>query len=48
MVNAMNNAIALDARLNQIERNLLVVAYKNSIGPLRAARRTLEEVEKKE
>ena len=35
MLEAMNRVIAADANLNVEERNLLSVAYKNSIGSRR-------------
>jgi len=44
----MNRVIAADANLNVEERNLLSVAYKNSIGSRRTAWRALSSIEKKE
>ena len=48
MLEAMNRVIAADANLNVEERNLLSVAYKNSIGSRRTAWRALSSIEKKE
>ena len=48
MLEAMNKVIAADANLNVEERNLLSVAYKNSIGSRRTAWRALSSIEKKE
>lgn len=48
MVNAMKNVIADDACLTHTERNMLAIAYKNAILPIRTARRVLEEVAKEE
>jgi len=48
MLEAMNKVIAANATLNVEERNLLSVAYKNTIGPRRTAWRALSSIEKKE
>ena len=37
MLDAMNKVIAVNPTLNVEERNLLSVAYKNTIGPRRTA-----------
>lgn len=44
----MNKVVALDADLSVEERNLLSVAYKNTIGTRRTAWRALSSIEKKE
>ena len=48
MLDAMNKVVAADADLSVEERNLLSVAYKNTIGSRRTAWRALSSIEKKE
>ena len=48
MLDAMNKVVAADANLSVEERNLLSVAYKNTIGSRRTAWRALSSIEKKE
>ncbi|MCL4137732.1 UNVERIFIED_CONTAM: hypothetical protein GTU68_037039 [Idotea baltica] len=48
MIEAMNKAVELGAALTVEERNLLSVAYKNTIGSRRTAWRALSSIEKKE
>ena len=48
MLEAMNKVVAANADLTIEERNLLSVAYKNSIGSRRTAWRALSSIEKKE
>ena len=48
MLEAMNNVVKLNADLSVEERNLLSVAYKNTIGSRRTAWRALSSIEKKE
>ena len=48
MLDAMNKVVALNADLTVEERNLLSVAYKNTIGSRRTAWRALSSIEKKE
>ena len=44
----MTKVVNLDADLATDERNLLSVAYKNTISPFRSAMRALSSIEKKE
>jgi 14-3-3 protein epsilon len=48
MLEAMNKVVAANADLSVEERNLLSVAYKNTIGSRRTAWRALNSIEKKE
>jgi 14-3-3 protein epsilon len=48
MLDCMKKVVALGGELSSEERNLLSVAYKNSIGPRRSAWRSLASIEKKE
>ena len=48
MLDAMNKVVAANADLSVEERNLLSVAYKNTIGSRRTAWRALSSIEKKE
>ena len=48
MLEAMNKVVQLNADLTVEERNLLSVAYKNTIGSRRTAWRALSSIEKKE
>lgn len=48
MLDAINNVVNANADLNVEERNLLSVAYKNTIGSRRTAWRALSSIEKKE
>ena len=48
MLDAMNKVVAANADLTVEERNLLSVAYKNTIGSRRTAWRALSSIEKKE
>ena len=48
MLDAMNKVISANADLSVEERNLLSVAYKNTIGSRRTAWRALSSIEKKE
>lgn len=48
MLEAMNKAVTLNADLSIEERNLLSVAYKNTIGSRRTAWRAINSIEKKE
>lgn len=48
MLEAMNKVVAANADLSVEERNLLSVAYKNTIGSRRTAWRALSSIEKKE
>ncbi|MCL4127631.1 UNVERIFIED_CONTAM: hypothetical protein GTU68_005300 [Idotea baltica] len=48
MIEAMNKAVDFGAVLTIEERNLLSVAYKNTIGSRRTAWRALSSIEKKE
>jgi len=48
MLDAMNKVVAANADLTIEERNLLSVAYKNTIGSRRTAWRALSSIEKKE
>ena len=48
MLDAMNNVVRANADLTVQERNLLSVAYKNTIGSRRTAWRILGSIEKKE
>lgn len=48
MLEAMNKVVAANADLTVEERNLLSVAYKNTIGSRRTAWRALSSIEKKE
>jgi 14-3-3 protein epsilon len=48
MLTAMNAVVNANPDLTVDERNLLSVAYKNSIGSRRTARRALSSIEKKE
>jgi 14-3-3 protein epsilon len=48
MLEAMNNVVKANADLSVEERNLLSVAYKNTIGSRRTAWRALSSIEKKE
>ena len=48
MLDAMNKVVNADAGLSVEERNLLSVAYKNTIGSRRTAWRALTSIEKKE
>jgi 14-3-3 protein epsilon len=48
MLEAMNKVVAANAELTVEERNLLSVAYKNTIGSRRTAWRALSSIEKKE
>ena len=47
MLEAMNNVVKANADLSVEERNLLSVAYKNTIGSRRTAWRALSSIEKK-
>ena len=47
MINVMKKVIAANASLSDVERNMLSVAYKNTIGPLQAAWRSIDSREKK-
>jgi 14-3-3 protein epsilon len=48
MLDAMKKVVSFGQELSVEERNLLSVAYKNSIGPRRTAWRALSSIEKKE
>jgi 14-3-3 protein epsilon len=48
MLEAMNKVVQANADLSVEERNLLSVAYKNTIGSRRTAWRALNSIEKKE
>ena len=48
MLDAMNKVVEANAELTVDERNLLSVAYKNTIGSRRTAWRALSSIEKKE
>jgi 14-3-3 protein epsilon len=48
MLEAMNKVVQANADLTVEERNLLSVAYKNTIGSRRSAWRILSSIEKKE
>ena len=48
MFEAMNKVVQANADLSVEERNLLSVAYKNTIGSRRTAWRALSSIEKKE
>lgn len=48
MLEAMNKVVQANADLSVEERNLLSVAYKNTIGSRRTAFRVLSSIEKKE
>ena len=48
MIETMKKIIALGDELNDKERNLLSVAYKNIIGPRRAAWRIVSTIETRE
>jgi len=48
MLDAMNKVVAANADLTVEERNLLSVAFKNTIGSRRTAWRALSSIEKKE
>jgi 14-3-3 protein epsilon len=48
MLEAMNKVVQANADLSVEERNLLSVAYKNTIGSRRTAWRALSSIEKKE
>lgn len=48
MLDAMNKVVNANADLSVEERNLLSVAYKNTIGSRRTAWRALSSIEKKE
>ena len=48
MLDAMNKVVSANAELTVEERNLLSVAYKNTIGSRRTAWRALSSIEKKE
>ena len=48
MLDAMNKVVQANADLSVEERNLLSVAYKNTIGSRRTAWRALNSIEKKE
>jgi 14-3-3 protein epsilon len=48
MLDAMKKVVQFNQDLSIEERNLLSVAYKNSIGPRRTAWRALSSIEKKE
>ena len=48
MLDSMNKVVTADAKLSVEERNLLSVAYKNTIGSRRTAWRALSSIEKKE
>ena len=48
MLDAMNKVVQANADLSVEERNLLSVAYKNTIGSRRTAWRALSSIEKKE
>ena len=48
MLEAMNQVVQVNADLTVEERNLLSVAYKNTIGSRRTAWRVLHSIEKKE
>ena len=48
MIDAMNKVVQANANLTVEERNLLSVAYKNTIGSRRTAWRALSSIEKKE
>ena len=48
MLEAMNKVVSANADLTVEERNLLSVAYKNTIGSRRTAWRALSSIEKKE
>ena len=48
MLEAMNNVVEASADLTVDERNLLSVAYKNTIGSRRTAWRALSSIQKKE
>jgi 14-3-3 protein epsilon len=48
MLEAMNRVVQANADLTVEERNLLSVAYKNTIGSRRTAWRALNSIEKKE
>jgi 14-3-3 protein epsilon len=48
MLDAMKKVVNFNQELSIEERNLLSVAYKNSIGPRRTAWRALSSIEKKE
>jgi 14-3-3 protein epsilon len=48
MLDAMKKVVNFNQELSVEERNLLSVAYKNSIGPRRTAWRALSSIEKKE
>ena len=48
MVNYIKQVVKLDQELSVEERNLLSVAYKNSIGGRRTAWRVLSSIENKE
>ena len=48
MLDAMKKVVGMGGDLSPEERNLLSVAYKNSIGPRRSAWRSLASIEKKE
>jgi len=48
MLEAMNNVVKASADLTVEERNLLSVAYKNTIGSRRTAWRAISSIQKKE
>ncbi len=48
MLEYMKSILGFDQELSAEERNLLSVAYKNSVGPKRTAWRIIENQEKKE
>lgn len=48
MIETMKKVIGLGEELNDKERNLLSVAYKNVIGPRRAAWRIVSTIETRE
>ena len=48
MIDAMTQVVKAEANLSVEERNLLSVAYKNTIGSRRTAWRALSSIEKKE
>jgi 14-3-3 protein epsilon len=48
MLNAMKKVVEFGQELSIEERNLLSVAYKNTIGSRRTAWRAISSIEKKE
>lgn len=48
MIEYMKKVVAIDKTLNIEERNLLSVAYKNSVGSRRTAWRALSSIKQKE